>query len=85
MQIKIQEEELRIAVQDYIKKCGVAGVVSDIKFTASRAPAAILTEVEVNPTAVQGTMAAILNEAAAATVDSEEEAAPSLAGSSLFN
>lgn len=48
MQIQLTEDELEVAVRDYIKKMGISRPVGDIKFTATRGEnAGISTTVEV--------------------------------------
>ena len=48
MQISIKQDELEVAVRDYIMKCGITRAVGDISFTATRSGAdGIVTSVEV--------------------------------------
>ena len=48
MQIQLVEDELEVAVRDYIKKMGISRPVGNINFTATRGEnAGILTTVEV--------------------------------------
>lgn len=63
MQIILKQEELEVAVRDYMLKCGISRTVGDISFTATRSGGSgIITEVEItdestslssNPTVVE--------------------------------
>jgi hypothetical protein len=49
MQIRIEQNELEVAVRDYIRKAGISRIVGEINFTATRSGGAgIVTEIEVS-------------------------------------
>ena len=52
MQIHLKQTELEVAVRDFINKSGITRPVGDIKFSISRNPTAIITEVAVNDAAI---------------------------------
>lgn len=48
MQIILKQDELEVAVRDYMIKCGITRSVGDISFTATRSgTSGIVTEVEI--------------------------------------
>lgn len=55
MQILLNQEEITVAIQDFIRKVGITCPVDDVSFTVTRSPAGVTAQVDINAVVRSGT------------------------------
>ena len=73
MQIQLKQEELEVAVRNYVELMGISRAVGDITFTTTRSPTSVLTEIEVHPVGYESTIGQMTQKAAAVVTEAVDE------------